>query len=116
MSLEALCLRKGRRVRMMRTPSNKKRGLYVSYNEKKNGTFDGAVQVSNRAGRLTWLDKSRRRPEELHYPTYIVIRLTGQERYFRGVLDAVKSAEDLDPDFALKECDHRPSAWRERQK
>lgn len=98
----------------MKTRANKKRGLYVSYNEKKSGVFDEAVQISNQSGHLTWLDKSRRMPEKLHYPTDIFVRLTGKERYFRGILVAVKLADNLDPNFALEEHNHRPSAWRAR--
>jgi hypothetical protein len=98
----------------MKARSTKRQGLYVSYNENKNGLFDEAVQVSNQPGGLTWLEKSRRNPEQLHCPTDIIVRLTGQDRYFRGRLDAVKSADNLNPNFALEERNHRPSAWRKR--
>jgi len=99
----------------MKTPSTKKRGLYVSYNEEQNGSFDEAVQLSNQpGGHLTWLDKSLRIPEKLQYPTDIIVRLTGQERYFRGTLVAIKLADNLDPNFALEERSHRPPVWRDR--
>jgi hypothetical protein len=88
--------------------------MYVSYNEKKNGAFEEAVRISNQSAGLTWLDKSRRKPEELDYPTAIFVRLTREERYFRGILVNVKSADNLDPNFALGERDHRPSAWRDK--
>ena len=102
----------------MKARSTKKRGLYVSYNEDRNGVFDEAVQISKEpGGHLTWLDKSRRKPEELHCPTDIFVRLKGhdgQERYFRGILDAINLADNLDPNFALQERSHRPRVWRER--
>ena len=44
------------------------------------------------------------------------MRLTGQERYFRGTLDSVKSARDLDPDFVVQAHDHWPSVWQEQAK
>jgi hypothetical protein len=98
----------------MKTRSSRKRGLYVSYSEEKNGLFDEAVQISNRSGGLIWLDKSRRRPESLHYPTDIFVRLSGQERYFRGTLVDIRLADGLNRDFALEEQAHRPSRWRDR--
>src|SRR5689334_7534896 len=96
----------------METRSNNKRGLYVSYNEDKNGSFDEAVQISNGFGCVTWLDKFPLNPKQLRYPTDIFVRLTCQERYFRGILLSIKSAEVLDQDFALGECNHCPSVWR----
>ena len=104
------------KIDLMKTPSNKKRGLYVSYNEGKNGAFDEAIQISNEFGCVTWIDRSPLNPKQLHCPTDIFVRLTGQERYFRGILLAVASADTLNPDFALGEHNHRPSAWRERDK
>jgi hypothetical protein len=100
----------GKWALMPTTPTNK-RGLYVSYNEGKNGAFDEAVEISNKLGCLTWLDASSLKPEQLDYPTEIFIRLTGQERYFRGVLLAIASADKLDADFVLGERNHRPAVW-----
>jgi hypothetical protein len=84
------------------------------YNEEKHGKFDGAVQTSNEPGGLTWLDKSRRKPEKLPCP--IIVRLKGQERYFCGELYDVKLADQLDADFVLEERSHRPPVWLDRDK
>jgi hypothetical protein len=94
----------------MKSQSTAKKGLYASYNEK-NGPFDDAVRISNELGYVTWLDKSRRK---LDCPTVIFIRLTGEERYFRGTLCAIRSADNLDADFAYGERDHRPKRWQEK--
>src|SRR5271156_4244593 len=67
----------------------KKRGLYVSYDENKNGPFDEAVRISNERGCVTWFDNFPLNPEESFCPTEIFIRLTGKETYFRGTLLAI---------------------------
>jgi hypothetical protein len=87
-------------------------GLYVSYNEGDNGSFEEAVDISNRLGCVTWLDRSPLTRERLHYPTQIFVRLTGQERYFRGILLAIAQRDDL-PDLD-GERNHRPRVWQER--
>jgi hypothetical protein len=92
------------------------KGLYVSYNEERNGTFDEAVRISNKLGCVTWLDNFPLNPEQLHYPTDLFVKVTGQERYFRGILLAIASANTLEPDFVDGERNHRPSAWREGNK
>jgi hypothetical protein len=96
----------------MEMSSGKKQGLYVSYNEGKNGPFDEAVRISNELGCLTWLDKSRVDPRHLTYPTEVFVRLKGAERYFRGTLLAIASRDALHEDFVLGEINHRPIAWR----
>ena len=89
----------------------KKRGLYVSYDENKNGPFDEAVRISNERGCVTWFDNFPLNPEESFCPTEIFIRLTGKETYFRGTLLAIAPSAKLPGDFAEGERNHRPSAW-----
>jgi hypothetical protein len=95
---------------------SQREGLYVSYNEDKNGPFDEAIEISRRLGSVTWLDNSPLNPERLNYPTDIIVRLTGQERYFRGILLGIASADTLKPNFLDGERNHRPSSWRERER
>src|SRR6266702_4291216 len=102
------------KIKPMKTESNKRRGLYVSYNEDKNGAFEEAVQISNEFACVTWLDRFPLNPKRLHNPTDIFVRLTSQERYFRGILLSIVPANVLNPDFVLGEHNHRPSAWRKR--
>lgn len=89
------------------------RGVYVSYNEEKNGSFDEAVEISRTRGCLTWLDRSPMRMGGI-YPAPFFVRLTGQERYFRGILLSIQRAEDLADDFAAGESNHRSAQWRNR--
>jgi hypothetical protein len=96
----------------------KKEGLYVSYNEEKNGDFDEAVRISKERGCVTWFDTFSLKPERLDCPTDVFVRAfvktTGQERYFRGRLLAVASEETLNmkkADFAEGERNHRPKPW-----
>lgn len=96
-----------------------RQGLYVSYDEDKNGPFDEAVQLSNRVGCVTWFDRFHLNPQQrLQYPTDIFIRLSGKqcgmERYFRGILLAVASVDTVNVNFVEGERNHRPSAWQEQ--
>jgi hypothetical protein len=92
----------------------RKRGLYLSYNEEKNGPFDEAVVISNSRGCLTWLDKSSLRTEDLEFPMDVFVRLKGEERYYRGVLHGILHADDLAANFVSGEVNHRPASWRLR--
>ena len=94
---------------------NQRQGLYVSYNEDKNGPFDEAVEISKTRGCVTWLDSFKLNPKQLHYPTDIFIRLTGpQERYFKGTLLAIAPRETLPANFLDGERNHRPPVWQQR--
>ena len=79
--------------------STGKIGLYVSYNEHENGPL-----MRRSPSRIPWLcDVARsrsRRPENLQFPTEIIIRISGSERYTRGILLSVASADTLGDDFA----------------
>lgn len=96
----------------MQAGSVRKRGLYASYNEEKNGSFDEAIEISRTRGCIVWLDKSPIRSNGLEFPLDFFVRLTGHERYFRGSLLAVLRAEDTAADFVAGEMNHRPEAWR----
>ncbi len=92
-----------------------KEGLYLSYNEGDNGPFQEAVEISNRLGCVTWFDRFHLDPKRLHYPADVIIRLTGQERYFRGILLAVAAADTLAGNFEDGERNHRPAAWQRQR-
>jgi hypothetical protein len=94
----------------------RKRGLYVSYNENTSGLFGDAVAISNDLGCVTWFDGSPLDPTNLECPTEIIIRITGAEKYYRGILLAVRRADSLPADFAAGERNHRPEAWRQRDR
>jgi hypothetical protein len=96
----------------MATASVRRRGLYVSYNEAKNGPFDPAVEISRTRGCVTWLDKSPMKTDDLEFPLDIFVRLTGLDRYYRGILLAVLRAEEISVNFVSGETNHRPDAWR----
>jgi hypothetical protein len=94
------------------TPAvNAREGLYVSYNEELYGPFADAVQISNELGCVTWFEKFQLNPGRLRYPTDITVRLSGQERYFRGILLAMVRAETLPANFEEGERNHRPPQW-----
>ncbi len=97
----------------MTPTSNTMKGLYVSYNEERHGSFEEAVKLSQELGCVTWFDKSPLIPDRLDYPTEIIVKISGKERYFRGILLAMVRAEPLPPDFEQREHNHRAPRWRE---
>jgi hypothetical protein len=97
----------------MASTANRREGLYVSYNEGlATGPIDAAVEISNRYGCVAWIDPSALKPNRLKYPTDIIVRLSGQERYFRGILLAVANWDSLPAEFMEREVNHRPVTWR----
>lgn len=96
--------------------SGSKRGLYASYNESVNGPLTDAVAISKKFGCVTWLDPFTLDPTRLDYPTGIIIRVSGKEKYYRGLLLAVARADDLGEDFAAGERNHRPAAWQQKDR
>jgi HNH endonuclease len=90
-------------------------GIFVSYNEK-NGKFADAVEVCNAREYIIWLDKVAVRKERFLFPSTILIKITGEDRYYRGQLRDVKRADEVDRAALLAEAAHRPAAWREVDK
>jgi hypothetical protein len=95
----------------MEATTSEKWGLYLSYNEEKNGPFEEAVRISKELGCVTWFEPSALDPKQLQYPTDIIVRLSGQDRYFRGTLLAIALPDALSDDFETGERNHRPAAW-----
>lgn len=96
-----------------------RQGLYMSYDERKNGPFAEAVRISQELDWVTWLDRSPLDPKKLACPTTIFVRLKGKEgkeRYFVGELIAVHSAIDLPADFENEQRNHRPVLWWQAKK
>ncbi|MGA6828315.1 hypothetical protein ACO9S2_11950 [Nitrospira sp. NS4] len=91
-------------------------GLFVSYNEKKNGKFQEAVDVCDDHGYVIWLENSVVRKERFVLPTTILIKITGEDRYYRGELREIKRAEEFDRNALLAEASHRPAKWRQGDK
>ncbi len=87
-------------------------GIYTSYNEKKNGSFIEAVNVSNTQGYILWLDRSSIKRENFIFPTTIVIRITGKHRYYKGKLIDIKSRQEVDIETILNDKIHRPIPWQ----
>lgn len=94
---------------------NPPRGIYVSYNEKKHGPIQEAVTISNERGYLIWLDMNFLDPQSrsLLFPAVIVIRIKGEERYYRGKLIAIHRREEVDPQQIWSETAHRPLKWQQ---
>lgn len=54
------------------------------------------------------------RTEELTFPLEFFVRLTGEERYYRGMLLSALRGEGLPDEFMAGEINHRPAQWRLR--
>lgn len=91
-------------------------GLYVSYNEQLNGPFQHAVEISNTTDYVIWLDRSVVDPNKFTFPTPIVIRLSGQDLYYRGELLDIRRAHDVDKEAILSETTHRPVEWQDQDR
>ena|SRR5579863_9761817 len=91
-----------------------KKNVYASYDEKVNGPFIEAIEISNQRGCVTWFDQFRLNPHSVDCPTDIYIRISGTKKYYRGTLLALARAEDLGEDFAQGEKNHPPKGWQRR--
>ena len=85
-------------------------GLYVSYNEKKNGSFDEVLEISNKEY-LMWKHNSLCK-RMLTYPTKIIIRTTVKKEYYKGNLLLVRPYKDFNKNIFNTDISHRPSGWR----
>jgi hypothetical protein len=59
-------------------------GLFVSYDEAKNGHFQHAVDVCNAHEYVIWLQKTAVNTQRFMFPTTILIKIKGEDRYYRG--------------------------------
>jgi hypothetical protein len=85
-------------------------GVYVSFDEKQNGSFDEAVDMSNDEY-IIWKDRSSCK-QKLNYPARILIKIKGEEKYYSGTLLLMRPYVDFDPTIFAKDTTHRPSLWR----
>lgn len=85
-------------------------GLYVCYNEKITGNFEDAVEIANKEY-LIW-----RHPvpvkRQLRYPTKIIIKISGEDRYYKGNLLLAKEYNAFNPSIFNDYVKHRPSVWK----
>jgi hypothetical protein len=85
-------------------------GIYICYNEKKTGDFKEAIEISNREY-LMW-----RHPvsviRRLKYPTKIIIKVSGENRYYKGDLLLVKEYAAFKTTIFYKDTKHRPFNWK----
>lgn len=84
-------------------------GIYVSYDEEKRGAIEEAIEVANKEY-LIWRSPNAV-AKKLKYPTKIIIRVKGQERYYIGKLLAVVVYNAFKPEFLKKYFRHRPHKW-----
>jgi hypothetical protein len=89
-------------------------GLYICYNEKKTGYFQEAIEMSNREYLIWRHPVSIKR--KLMYPAKIIIKVTGEDRYYKGDLLLVKEYTAFKTEIFSEDVKHRPSVWKNAPK
>src|SRR4051794_16508450 len=88
-----------------------RRGLYISYDQERHGPIDGAVEHSARFGCVAWFANFPHNPQNWAFPTDVIIRVNGEDRYFRGILLSIIRRDDH-PNYSEEgERNHRPPEW-----
>jgi len=91
-------------------------GLFASYNEAKNGPFQTVVDFCNTHEYILWFENAAIDTQKFSFPTTILVKITGEDRYYRGKLKCIKRAEEVDRAVLLADCSHRPPKWIEVDK
>ena len=89
-------------------------GIYVCYNEKKAGNFKEPIEMSNREYLIWRHPVSIKR--RLKYPSKIIIKVSGEDRYYKGDLLLVKEYGAFKTTIFYEDVNHRPSTWRNPSK
>lgn len=87
-------------------------GIYTSYNEHLNGHIQEAVDISVKRRYVIWLLKSRIKPELFSQLKIIVLRIKGEERFYKGELLYIKRFTDVSVEEILSETSYRPIKWQ----
>jgi hypothetical protein len=88
-------------------------GIYTSYNEHLNGHIQEAVDISVKRRYVIWLLKSKIKRKRFNQLRIIVLRIKGEERFYRGKIHDIKSVTDVPVEEILSETSHRPKKWQE---
>jgi|WetSurSiteA1Bulk_404760.scaffolds.fasta_scaffold00830_2 hypothetical protein len=90
----------------------KPKGIFISYDERRNGDICEAVTISNTCGYLIWFYPCALDVTRLPDSAGVIIKIKTEDRYYEGILDRV---ERLTSDKRLEELKrdtiHRPSNW-----
>jgi hypothetical protein len=85
-------------------------GVYVCYNEKETGSFEEAIEKANREY-LIWRHPSPIK-RELKFSTKIIIKISGEDRYYKGDLLLVMEYGAFNPKIFYEDLNHRPAIWK----
>ena len=91
--------------------NQKKRGIYVSYNDKKNGGIEEPVCISIQEDYLIWFHPASINPSNLDYPSTVIIRIKAKELYYRGTLITIEKRNENRFKELIKDKVHRPPSW-----
>ena len=83
------------------------KGIFVCYNESKNGPIDETIRISNESY-MIWKNPTSMK-QDLKYPTKIIIKIYGMEEYYRGNLLMARPFKDFNPRIFVEDKKHRPS-------
>jgi hypothetical protein len=88
------------------------KGIYISYDERRNGDICEAVAISNTRDYLIWFYPCLLDITRLTDSAGVIIKIKKEERYYEGILDG---AEKLTSNKRFEELKrdtiHRPSNW-----
>lgn len=91
--------------------NQKKRGIYVSYDDKKNGSIEELVCISIQEDYLIWFHPSSIDISKIDCPSIVIIRIKSKELYYRGTLIAIEKRNENRFKELIKDNVHRPPAW-----
>jgi hypothetical protein len=86
-------------------------GIYVSYDEKERGSIEEAVDISNDEY-LTYRYSALINKSRFKYPTKIIIRIKGKEKYYQGNVLFIADFKALNYQFIKNDGKHMPLNWR----
>jgi len=88
-----------------------KLGVYISYDEKANGSIQNAINIANIFNCLIWPIKSIILPNRFTFPTTLVIKIKKKRRFFRGRIVDIKRDTDVSIIDLFEAGMYMPKLW-----
>jgi len=90
------------------------KGIYISYDEGRNGDICEAVTISNNHDSLIWFYPCAFDLTRLNYPADVIIKIKTEKRYYEGILDKVERLTPERLEELKRDTLRRPSNWRNK--
>ena len=90
-----------------------RQGIFLSFDEKKNGSFEAAVETCRATGYVIWLERNPLDPTRFDYLPTVVVKIKGVDRYYQGKLNRrIERRTEDNVASLLAEQSHRPPRWQ----